>query len=689
VTARTLANGRYALSEPPLGAGGMGTVWKAYDTVLHREVAVKELRIPDGLSPEDRETLRARAMREARAAAGLDHPGIVTIHDVVDEDGMPWIVMRLLSGRSLDKVVRADGPLSPRRAAELGVRLLDALTAAHNKGVLHRDVKPQNVMLDGGGHWMLTDFGIASVAGATRTLTGTGQVTGTLGYIAPERLSGAEFGPAADLWALGATLYFAVEGRHAYDHDDLPALIAAVLTRDPDVPRRAGPLAPVIAGLMERDPARRLTAAAAREQLLATAEGHPTFEAPTVRIGAPDGPTRKLEPPPGAEPSGRVVRALRYQLMALNGAIGALLGMIAYGLADGMPLWILGALAVAFAIGGGLGAWLATYLGRWLGLTTALAGTALLMGESIAGAGLVGAPENPIPAIVLAGIALVALAAWHRLAASMRRRVVPAEQLGRVTAGYRGAGFAAVLIGGALTGGYFWLEPASALFGGNYVVGILVTVGALVVIAGLLAIPALAAGDTEPSKPAAKVATAVAALVIPVLLGGQAVVRYVEGFDDFTALPNICATDVVSQEQVTAFFADPPERVTQEGTGTQHIFCEWRQTSGDVAGLRLDVTLYESSRRAARELQFERDQAEEDEDTLIDIELGEEAVRHWYDSSIDSEDTLGVAIEVRIENLVLEVEFDRSAALGPLDEKDAMALASDLVREVEGERPSR
>ncbi|GAB3431793.1 hypothetical protein GCM10027569_79590 [Flindersiella endophytica] len=665
----------------------MGTVWKAYDTVLHREVAVKELRIPEGLSPEDRETLRERAMREARAAAGLDHPGIVTIHDVVDEGGMPWIVMRLLSGRSLDKVVRADGPLSPRRAAELGVRVLDALTAAHGNGVLHRDVKPQNVMLDGGGNWMLTDFGIASVEGATRTLTGTGQVTGTLGYIAPERLSGDAPGPAADLWALGATLYFAVEGRHAYDLDDLPALIAAILTRDPEPPRHAGPLTPVIAGLLERDPTRRLTATAAREQLLAIAGGHPTFEPPTERLGTPQQPTRKLEQPVGLEPrAARVVRALRGQLVALNAAIGALLGLAAYGLSQGMPVWILAALAVAFGLGGGLGAWLAPHLGRWFGLTTALIGTALLMGESIAGVGAGGTSETPIPSIVVAGIALVAFAAWHRLAGSMRRRVVPAEQLGQVTAGFHVAGLAGILIGGAFAGGYLWLQPKYDWFGGNYVLGILVTVGVLVVIVGLLVIPAVAAGDTEPPRRGARIATAIAALVIPVLAGGQALARYIDSLDDFTSVPNICATYVVSQEQVAKFIADPPERETSEGSEPGYVSCDWRRTSGDVAELGLDVTKYDNEREAAHELQSEREQADEDGETLVDFELGDEATRRWYDSSIDSEDTDGVVLLVRIDNLVLEVDFERSADLGTLQEADSVALATELVRAIESRR---
>lgn len=682
VTERTLANGRYALSEPPIGAGGMGTVWKAYDTVLHREVAVKELRIPDGLSPEDQETLRARAMREARAAAGLDHPGIVTIHDVVDEDGRPWIVMRLLSGRSLDKAVRADGPLSPRRAAELGVRLLDALTAAHANGVLHRDVKPQNVVLDGGGHWMLTDFGIASVAGATRTLTGTGQVTGTLGYIAPERLSGAEFGPAADLWALGATLYFAVEGRHAYDHDDLPALVAAVLTRDPAPPRQAGPLAPVIAGLLERNPDRRLTAAAAREQLLAVAGGHPTFEAPTVRLGVAEQPTRKLEPPP-AESQGRVVGALRAQLMALNGAVGALLGMIVYSLFDGMPVWIAGALAVAFAVGGGLGAWLAPHLGRWFGPATALLGTALLMGESVAGAGAIGAPDNPIPAIVLAGIALVAFAAWHRLSASMRRRLVPAGELGRVTAGYRGAGFAGTLIGGALAGLYLWLQRDTGLFDGNYVSPILVTAGALVVVAGLLGIPAMGAAPAAQPRPLAKVATAIAALVIPVVVGGLTIVRYVDSLDDFAAAPNICTSDVLPDDRIAQLVENPPE--PQINDGSSYLNCTWQRSTAE---LHVEVTREDNSRDAAGFIQSKKESAAEDGDTVTDLQLGDEGIRRSVDTYLtgSGDDALGVAVVVRIDNLVLEAELDQPAADGTPDADELEALATELVQEIETRR---
>ncbi|MEU4608292.1 serine/threonine-protein kinase [Kribbella sp. NPDC023972] len=468
---QTLAGGRYVLSQPPIGVGGMGTVWKAFDTVLHREVAVKELRIPEGLNPAERDKLRSRAMREARAAAGLDHPGIVTIHDVVDEGGRPWIVMRLLPGKSLDQTVATDGPLSPRRAAELGVRLLEALTTAHANGVLHRDVKPQNVMLGADDRWMLTDFGIASVAGATRTLTGTGMVTGTLGYIAPERLSGAEPGAAADLWALGATLYFAVEGRHAHDHDDLPAMIASVLTQDPTPPKNAGPLARAIAGLMERDPARRLDAASAKKQLLAIAGGYPTFESPTIQLNDADKPTEKFGGGTKVLRDGntrldsgglssigghRVLRALAWLQVALNGAIGALLALIIYGLTDGMPVWIAGALVVAIGLGGGLGAVLAPRLARWIGLPMALIASALLMGESLVGAGVLGGPDTPIPAVVLAGVAVVAFASWHRLSRSLRQRIVPSAMLGRVTTTYRITGFAAILLGGAVAGTYFW-----------------------------------------------------------------------------------------------------------------------------------------------------------------------------------------------------------------------------------------
>lgn len=245
---RSLADGRYALEDEPIGTGGMGSVWRGYDRKLHRAVAVKALHLPDGLNAEEHARLRARAMREARAIARLEHPGIVAVHDVLEEDGQSWIVMRFIAGRTLDQEVRANGPLSPQRAAEVGARLLDALSAAHDAGVLHLDVKPQNVLLDDKGRPVLTDFGIASVTGATAPQTKA--LLGTVGYVAPERLAGAQPGPAADLWSLGATLYFAVEGRPAFTADDVATVLAAVMTRDPEPMTRAGVLAPTIAGLI-------------------------------------------------------------------------------------------------------------------------------------------------------------------------------------------------------------------------------------------------------------------------------------------------------------------------------------------------------------------------------------------------------------------------------------------------------
>lgn len=281
---RTLAAGRYVLRTEPVGSGGMGVVWRAEDTLLDREVAVKELRLPEGLSESERMALRERAIIEARAAGRLNHPGIVTIHDVLLEDGRPWIVMGLVDGASLHTVVCEDGPLSPRRTAEIGEGLLAALKVAHDAGILHRDIKPQNVLLDRAGRAVLTDFGIAAVVGATRGLTGTGSVMGTLGYVPPERLTGRGAEPASDLWSLGATLYFAVEGRSAYDTDDPAELIAAVLSRDPAPAEHAGPLNPTLLGLMARRPEERPSAEVAAERLREVAAGVTVEDRPTVRL---------------------------------------------------------------------------------------------------------------------------------------------------------------------------------------------------------------------------------------------------------------------------------------------------------------------------------------------------------------------------------------------------------------------
>ncbi|WP_160573862.1 serine/threonine-protein kinase [Actinomadura physcomitrii] len=252
---RTIDEGRYELLEE-LGRGGMGVVWRARDTVLRREVAIKEVSPPRGLDGTQTERMYARTMREAQSAALLDHPGIVTVHDVVNEDGRPWIVMRLVPAPALDAVVRRDGPLAPDRVARIGLDLLGALRAAHAKGVVHRDVKPANVLLTE-ERAVLTDFGVATIAG-DEALTQTGAIVGSPAYLSPEQARREDATAASDLWSLGATLYAAVEGRRPYDRPDIYALMGALLQDDPDPTVGAGALEPVLHGLLRRDPRDRL-----------------------------------------------------------------------------------------------------------------------------------------------------------------------------------------------------------------------------------------------------------------------------------------------------------------------------------------------------------------------------------------------------------------------------------------------
>jgi eukaryotic-like serine/threonine-protein kinase len=288
---RTVA-GRYTLLSR-LGAGGMGTVWRAEDVVLGREVAVKEIVFPHGLPDDEREVLRERTRREARAAARLDHPSAVTVYDVVEQDGQPFLVMELVEARTLAEVVRAEGPLSPQRAAEVGLAVLGALEAAHRQGIVHRDVKPGNVLLTAGGDGaagriVLTDFGIATSSGDA-SITSTGLILGSPSYIAPERCRGQSPGPASDLWSLGATLFTAVEGRPAYDGGDPLATVTAVVTGEHAPFTAAGPLQPVIEGLLARDPEERLDAAGARAQLSAVARDAtaPALAAPAAATASP------------------------------------------------------------------------------------------------------------------------------------------------------------------------------------------------------------------------------------------------------------------------------------------------------------------------------------------------------------------------------------------------------------------
>ena len=244
----------------------MGTVWRAADTLLRRDVAIKEVILPPGLAPSDRDAMYERTMREARAAAALQHPAVVQVYDVVHENGRPWIVMELLDARSLADMVIEDGPVAPRVVAKIGIALLGALEVAHAHGVLHRDVKPANVLICNDGRCVLTDFGVARMPTDVQ-LTTPGMVLGSPHFISPERAMGSEFGPPSDLFSLGVTLYTAVEGRPPFDKGDPIETMHAVVEDPPAPAVRAGSLTPVLMGLLEKDPAQRMDVQTARTLL--------------------------------------------------------------------------------------------------------------------------------------------------------------------------------------------------------------------------------------------------------------------------------------------------------------------------------------------------------------------------------------------------------------------------------------
>ena len=313
--------GRYALSEV-LGRGGMGTVWLATDRVLEREVAMKEVTFSVDVTDEERRILRERTMREARAAARLDHPCVATVYDVVEQDGKPWLVMEHVSARSLQEILEEQGPLAPDAVARIGLDVLAALDAAHHAGIVHRDVKPANVLVGGNGHACLTDFGIATTTGDS-SLTTHGALIGSPSYMAPERVNGEEPRPPVDLWSLGATLYAAVEGRPPFARGEAMATMMSVVYEHPAPMLRAGPLEPVLRGLLTKDPAARTPADHARQQLSAVLAGAPA--GPT----SPPPPAASAPPPRDALPAESVERIDADDLRKLASASKALLTSVA------------------------------------------------------------------------------------------------------------------------------------------------------------------------------------------------------------------------------------------------------------------------------------------------------------------------------------------------------------------------
>ena len=265
-----LLSGRYRL-RAVVGRGGMGVVWEARDELLNRDVAVKELIWPPHLTEAEQRTACSRTVREAQMAGRLAHPNVVRIYDIVEEDGHPWIIMELFPYQSLHDLVREEGPLTPARAARVGLSVLAALRAAHAAGVLHRDVKPANILIGPDGRVVLTDFGIARAADSP-TLTASGALVGSPSYIAPERARGGRSIAAGDLWGLGVSLYAAVEGHPPFERNAPLATLTAVVVDEPEEAVHAGPLWPVISGLLRKDPGERLDVAQA-EQLLREVAG--------------------------------------------------------------------------------------------------------------------------------------------------------------------------------------------------------------------------------------------------------------------------------------------------------------------------------------------------------------------------------------------------------------------------------
>ncbi|WP_189265702.1 serine/threonine-protein kinase [Streptomyces fuscichromogenes] len=350
-----LLAGRYRLGGV-LGRGGMGTVWRAVDETLGRTVAVKELRFPSNIDEEEKRRLITRTLREAKAIARIRNNSAVTVFDVVEEDDRPWIVMELVEGKSLAEAIREDGLLEPKRAAEVGLAILDVLRSAHREGILHRDVKPSNVLIsEGDGRVVLTDFGIAQVEGDP-SITSTGMLVGAPSYISPERARGHKPGPAADLWSLGGLLYAAVEGAPPYDKGSAIATLTAVMTEQLEEPKNAGPLRDVIYGLLNKDPAQRLDDEGARAMLTAIVNAPEEAPADATRVvplpPQPDAPQEQKSS--GAKRGEEAGEKLRGAFRSVRKAAGAAAGAATAPVTTGSPSGPVG--DARPAAGGGPGA---------------------------------------------------------------------------------------------------------------------------------------------------------------------------------------------------------------------------------------------------------------------------------------------------------------------------------------------
>lgn len=325
---------RYLLGEE-LGRGGIGIVWRAQDELLRRQVAVKEISFPKTVSEADAEGLRTRAIREARAAAGINHPGVVGVYDILQHDDRAFIVMELIEAPTLADLVKDGGALTPSRAAEIGLEILGTLRQAHDNGIIHRDVKPANVMIPADGPVKLADFGIASLQNDPR-LTASGLILGSPAFMAPEQAHEGISSPATDLWGLGATLFFAVCGEPPFDKGQAIPTLTAVLSEEPQITENAGALRPVIEALLQKNPADRPSTEEAEAMLTSVADGNasptrvetavaPVPSSPATTVGL-DPPARRESEP---EPAGADVEDRRGKGLLVALGVLALAGVVA------------------------------------------------------------------------------------------------------------------------------------------------------------------------------------------------------------------------------------------------------------------------------------------------------------------------------------------------------------------------